>query len=300
MTNPVELLREATRAVPAVRYALGLGGVIATIAIVYLFNINARVAFVGTIVVLIFMGVLVIFARMAALAGPQLLLPAQIFTWFVLVVFMAVTISLFTSVFFKRPLDLARWLTGSVAIDIPDTGSEHLRLVVQSVMFEQRPNGPYAWADMSLANIGSEAVLLKSVSFGVVATAVSDGSPLAKVFYMAKNLLLPKGAITPLEVKNSPVSPWNQMGNETLKHASFDTHSFTFWIQVRGTIASSGKSVALDIEMPRPARMNCEDSRPCVAVYQLNTTAGASAHKKCAALPAQRDFILACQTAEIS
>src|SRR6185436_15551379 len=38
-----------------------------------------------------------------------------VFTWFTLVVFMAVSVSLFTSVFYQKPLDLAHWLIGPTA-----------------------------------------------------------------------------------------------------------------------------------------------------------------------------------------
>lgn len=112
MTTPIELLREATKAVPAVKYALGIGGVLAVVALVYSFKIDPRVAFVGTIVVLVLMGVLVVFARMAALSGARLHYPVLVFTWFVLSLFMATTISLFASVFFKAPVDLQYWITG--------------------------------------------------------------------------------------------------------------------------------------------------------------------------------------------
>lgn len=110
MISPIQTLREATRAVPAVKYALGVGGILATVALLYSFRIDPRVAFVGTIVVLVLMGVLVVFARMAALSGARLHFPAMVFTWFVLLVFMATTIGIFTSVFFKVPVNLQYWL----------------------------------------------------------------------------------------------------------------------------------------------------------------------------------------------
>lgn len=115
MTTPLEFLREAVRAVPAVKYALGIGGVVAAIAIIYSFKIDPRVAFVGTVVMLVLMGVLVVFARMSSLPGYRLAGPALVFTWFVLLLFMATSGSLFSSVFFQKPLDLSSWLTGANA-----------------------------------------------------------------------------------------------------------------------------------------------------------------------------------------
>lgn len=111
MPSPIDFLREAIKAVPAVKYALGVGGIVASVALIYSFKLDPRVAFVGTLVILILMGVLVIFARMVALAGPRLFLPAIVFTWFVLLLFMATCLSLFSSVFFQKPLNLGHWLT---------------------------------------------------------------------------------------------------------------------------------------------------------------------------------------------
>lgn len=118
MPTPIEFLREAIRAVPAVKYALGIGGVVAAIAVVFSFKIDPRVAVVGTVVMLVLMGVLVVFARMSSLPGTRLAAPALVFTWFVLVLFMATSGSLFSSVFFQKPLDLSSWLTGTSATSV--------------------------------------------------------------------------------------------------------------------------------------------------------------------------------------
>ena len=118
MTAPIEVLREATKAVPAVKYALGIGGVVATIALIYSFQIDPRVAFLGTVVMLLLMAVLVLFARMSAFASKKLSVPALVFTWFSLLMFMAVALSLFGSVFFKTPVNLQHWLTNDMKHDV--------------------------------------------------------------------------------------------------------------------------------------------------------------------------------------
>ncbi len=130
MITPIEFLREAIKAVPAVKYALGVGGIVGAIAIVYSFRIDPRVAVIGTVAMLVLMGTLVIFARMASLASAQMFLPALVFTWFVLLLFMALSLSLFTSVFYQKPLDLAYWLTGN--INIPKVPTEPIRLTADS------------------------------------------------------------------------------------------------------------------------------------------------------------------------
>jgi hypothetical protein len=115
--SPPGLLRAAIHAVPAVKYALGIGGIIAVIAIVSSFGIGFRVAFFGTIVMLALMAVLVIFARLAGQESSSFQAPALVFTWFSLILFMAVAVVLFTSVFWGKPVDL-RNLLGVKAAEI--------------------------------------------------------------------------------------------------------------------------------------------------------------------------------------
>src|SRR6185295_15930578 len=109
--NPLSILREAIKAVPAVRYALAVAGIVSVVAIVQAFKIGFRVAIVGAIVVLVLMVMMVIFARLSRTAGPAMMLPALVFTWFCLALTIATASVLFTSVFFKVPLDLRSWLT---------------------------------------------------------------------------------------------------------------------------------------------------------------------------------------------
>jgi hypothetical protein len=103
MPSPAQFLREATRAVPAVKYAVGIGGVIAVLAIVRSFSISPTLAVLGAIVMLFLMGVLVVFARMSALGKTHMLLPALVFAWFVLILFMLTSLALFGSVFLGSP-----------------------------------------------------------------------------------------------------------------------------------------------------------------------------------------------------
>src|SRR5271166_3514994 len=99
MLDPAQFLRDAIRAVPAVKYAVGVGGLVAVLAIVQSYRINPTLAALGAIVMLILMGMLVIFARMSALGKAYILLPALVFTWFVLLLFMLASLALFSSVF---------------------------------------------------------------------------------------------------------------------------------------------------------------------------------------------------------
>ena len=66
MVSPTKILKEAIAAVPAVRYALGISGIVAAIAVIFALGVDARVAIFGTIIMLVLMTLLVIFARLSA------------------------------------------------------------------------------------------------------------------------------------------------------------------------------------------------------------------------------------------
>jgi len=108
--SPTMVLREAIAAVPAVKWALGVGGIASVVAIVASFGLDFRVAVFGTLVTLVFMTILLLFARASTQTGSLLRLPALVLTWFALALFMAVSACLFLSVFFQWPVDLQTWL----------------------------------------------------------------------------------------------------------------------------------------------------------------------------------------------
>jgi hypothetical protein len=104
--QPFKVLTEAIRAVPAVKYALGIAGVIAVIAIVKGFGVDYRVAALGVVVMLVLMTALVIFAKLTSKHESVFHWPAIILTWFALVLTMATAVMLFSSVFWGKPLEL--------------------------------------------------------------------------------------------------------------------------------------------------------------------------------------------------
>jgi hypothetical protein len=115
--SPYSILKEAIKAVPAVRYAMGIAGIVAVVAIVRGFSVSYRVAVLGTVVMLILMTVLVTFARLST-AGPAFFFwPAAVLTWFSLVLVIATAGLLFSSVFFQKPIDLRSWLDPSVSTE---------------------------------------------------------------------------------------------------------------------------------------------------------------------------------------
>jgi hypothetical protein len=109
-TQAMSILHEAIRAVPAVKYALGVAGIVAAIAIIQLLRVSLVTAVFGTVVMIVLMTLLVIFARLARTTPSKLTLPAQVFTWFVLLLTIATASFLFTSVFWRWPVDLQNWI----------------------------------------------------------------------------------------------------------------------------------------------------------------------------------------------
>ena len=104
--NPLKILKDAIRAVPAVKYALGVAGIISVIAIVAALKIDFRIAVFGTIIMLVLMVVLIIFAKLSEAPKKYFTIPIIIFMWFALFLTMITAIFLFTSIFFKYPLNL--------------------------------------------------------------------------------------------------------------------------------------------------------------------------------------------------
>jgi hypothetical protein len=110
--TPSSFLKSAIKAVPAVKYAVGIGGIVAVIAIVKTFSVSSRDAILGTVVMVVLMVALVIVAKFAAQTTSALRPLIFVLAWFCLVLFMATAICLFSSSFFGRPLDLRGAIQG--------------------------------------------------------------------------------------------------------------------------------------------------------------------------------------------
>jgi len=107
--NPLTLLTKAITAVPAVRYALGVAGVAAVVAIILGLKLNPQVAVLGTLTVIAFMFVLLIFAKVAGQKDSNaLLLPAQILVWFYTIATVVVTTLFISSYFAHRPISFEK------------------------------------------------------------------------------------------------------------------------------------------------------------------------------------------------
>ena len=108
--SPIGILRDAQKSVPAVKYAAGIAGVAAVVAIIAGFQLDFRIAVVGTIIVLGLMFVLVILSSFVAQSGPSVVILATVAAWSFLLVTIAVSILLVTSYFFSWPRQIESYV----------------------------------------------------------------------------------------------------------------------------------------------------------------------------------------------
>ncbi|HKV41553.1 MAG TPA: CHAT domain-containing protein [Blastocatellia bacterium] len=107
--GPLGVLKLAIDAVPAVKFSLGIAGIAATVAIIKTFVTDLRVAFFGTIVMIFLMVILFLFAQLTTVVSKQVQRVLPVLIWSCLLLFIGTSASLFSSVFFKWPVDLQGW-----------------------------------------------------------------------------------------------------------------------------------------------------------------------------------------------
>lgn len=107
---PHRILHEAIAAVPAVRYAAGVAGIAASIAIVASFKLGPAVAVLGVVVTLGLMAALVAFARVAgqssdgaADTGGAVRRAGVVMVWVFTLLICATGVMVFTVTFFGTP-----------------------------------------------------------------------------------------------------------------------------------------------------------------------------------------------------
>ncbi|MDP4265067.1 MAG: hypothetical protein Q8941_21240 [Bacteroidota bacterium] len=106
----LSVIINATKAVPFVKYALGLSGIIALIALVKAYGISPRIAFWGTVLTLCLMLILFLFAKLSLSKTKAIHGPAITLMWAIVIIFIATILCLFTSVFFQYPQNLCKWI----------------------------------------------------------------------------------------------------------------------------------------------------------------------------------------------
>lgn len=103
--DPFKLLKEAIIAVPAVKYALGVAGIGAVVAIIIGFRVNPQVAVFGSLIVLGLMFILVVFSRYQEQQAPKAVGPADVLVWFYTLAVISATILFMTSYFWHWPVN---------------------------------------------------------------------------------------------------------------------------------------------------------------------------------------------------
>jgi hypothetical protein len=107
--NPLLILQEAIKAVPSVKYALGVAGVSATVAIILGLLKDPKIAVWGTLIVIGLMFILVIFSYAAQDLPSKKWMVASL-AWAVTTLFILALASLFTSLVFGVPQQLASYI----------------------------------------------------------------------------------------------------------------------------------------------------------------------------------------------
>lgn len=142
--SPLDILKQSISKVPALKYALGVAGIAAAIAIIKTLITDLRVALFGIILMVVLMTVLFIFAKLTAIATKEIRLAAIMLMWFSLLLIIASASLLFTSVFFDRPINLKHLISDPpVVTDKPPVTHEaapattYLRGVVRDLQTRQ-------------------------------------------------------------------------------------------------------------------------------------------------------------------
>lgn len=118
-SGPIEILRAAIRAVPAIKYALGVAGIAAAVAIVAGFTIGYKVAVLGTVIMLGFMFCLVLFSSFAQYGAASTRPLALTLAWtFVLLTSMS-GLFIVTGFFFSWPKPLEAYVESPTPTPAP-------------------------------------------------------------------------------------------------------------------------------------------------------------------------------------
>jgi hypothetical protein len=162
----LDILREAIKAVPAVKYALGVAGIASAITIVVGFRLDLRIAVFGTPIMVMFMTLLVLFARLAKMTPSKFMRPALVFTWSVVVITIATVTLLLTSVFWRWPMDFQNWLR-SGASDTANIEKPRTNMSIAGIVVDQDTNQGVGQATIVIAGRTEEYVTEDSGNFRI-------------------------------------------------------------------------------------------------------------------------------------
>lgn len=285
MTTPSDFVRQAVRAVPAVKWAIGVGGVIATISIIFSFDLEPRFTVIGTMLMILGMTLLFVFARLVAVAKGRFVLPALALTWFTLLLFFAICVALFLSVFFNKPAGLRHWLEGSQPpaaspVVRPVADSVGVRMNIRNITLSFPTATPRLYMSMSVAPSGSGPFVIDHLSLTLNATSMTGGPLLARTFALARSRSL-DASVAVFEL-DALVSDWQVMSRPASVLPGPDRHWYSFHMNLQATLASTGQRIWLDVDAKQPSRMTCDFW--CVSLYDLTLFAPAASTSRCDAI----------------
>lgn len=104
--NPLTILKDAIKAVPAMKYALAVLGLVAVVAIVSLWRVKYEVAIFGAVIILALMVPVLVFAKLTKVAPKYFLGPARAFMWAFVILTIVAGTCLFTAAAFRQPAAL--------------------------------------------------------------------------------------------------------------------------------------------------------------------------------------------------
>jgi hypothetical protein len=104
-SSPIVLLREAIKAVPAVKYALGVAGLGATVAIIIGFKVDIRIMIFGIAIIIALMFALAVFAAGVEHDNSGMKVLALLSAWAFMIIVIASVGLLASSFFYHTPLD---------------------------------------------------------------------------------------------------------------------------------------------------------------------------------------------------
>ena len=158
----LKIIRESIKAVPAMKYALAIAGLLAVVALTAALRISPQVAVLGAIVTLVLMVAMVVFARLTTTAPRHFILPVRVMMWGFLTVTVSTACMLFTSAFFQWPRDLRELMStkpaqaalvapGPIrsAVTPPPEQSELKKLIVIAQEHQSSRDYATAWETIS-------------------------------------------------------------------------------------------------------------------------------------------------------
>jgi len=101
-----KIVKDSAKQLPAMKYAVGIVGLLAILAIIGLIKVSFQVAAIGIIVLIMLMVFLLIFAKLTTSSSAVFHYPKLLLLWSSAILAILTVILIFTSAFFSYPINL--------------------------------------------------------------------------------------------------------------------------------------------------------------------------------------------------